>query len=51
MDRSICENNLFKQIIENQNEAVIIVSGGNRIDYVNSKFLNEFKDEIMTLYN
>ena len=36
MDETINENNNFKNIIENQNEAVIIVSKGCQIEYVNA---------------
>ena len=51
MDLTIIDNNKFKQIIENQNEAVIIISGDTKIDYVNNKFLKEFKDEILEIYD
>ena len=50
MDLTIADINKFKYIFENQNEAVIILSNGNTIDYVNSKFLYEFKNEIMKIY-
>ena len=50
MDETISDNNIFKNIIENQNEAVIMVSGGNKIEYVNNKFLTEFQNEIMAIY-
>ena len=42
MDITIADINKFKFIFENQSEAVIIVSGGDKIDYVNNKFLSEF---------
>ena len=51
MDKSICDNNSFKQIIENQNEGVIIVSDRDEIEYVNNKFLKEFQDVILDIYN
>ena len=51
MDLTIIDNNKFKQIIENQNEAVIIVTGDNKIDFVNNKFLSEFQDEITEIYH
>ena len=50
MDITIANTKKFKNIIENQNEAVIILSEGNKIDYVNNKFLNEFQNEIMDIY-
>ena len=50
MDLSIVDNNKFKHIFENQNEAVIILSDNHtQIDYVNNKFLTEFENEIMEL--
>ena len=43
MDIKQQDNNKFKQIFENQVEAVIIISDKNtQIDYVNNKFLKEF---------
>ena len=52
MDQKIVDNNKFKQIFENQNEAVIIISNDKtQIEYVNNKFLMEFKNEIMELYD
>ena len=50
MDETINEINVFKNIIEDLNEGVIMVSGKNKIEYVNNKFLIEFKSEIMKLY-
>lgn len=51
MDITIADINKFKFIFENQSEAVIIVSGGDKIDYVNNKFLSEFETEIMKIYD
>ena len=52
MDINIVENNKFKYIFENQNESVIIISDKKtRIDYVNNKFLKEFQNKIMQLYD
>ena len=50
MDETINEINVFKNIIEDSNEGVIMVSGKNKIEYVNNKFLNEFKSAIMKIY-
>lgn len=51
MDLTIDNIKIFKHIIENQNEAVIIVSNENhKIEYVNTKFLVEFKSQIMNIY-
>ena len=44
MELSIVSSNKFKQIFENQNEAVIIISENRtKIDYVNNKFLTDFE--------
>ena len=52
MDYNIVDNNKFKQIFENQVEAVLIISDKKtQIDYVNNKFLTEFGSEIMELYD
>ena len=49
---NIVENNKFKYIFENQNESVMIISDKKtRIDYVNNKFLKEFQNKIMELYD
>ena len=51
-DLKIADNNKFKQIFENQNEGVIIISNDKtQIEYVNNKFLKEFKSEILEIYN
>ena len=44
MDFNIVSCNKFKQIFENKNEAVIIISENwTQIDYVNNKFLTDFE--------
>lgn len=52
MDLSLRDNNKFKCIFDNLDEAIIIIQNKNlQIDYVNNKFLMEFDNEIISIYD
>ena len=52
MDLSRKDNNKFKYIFDKLDESIIIIQDKSlQIDYVNNKFLMEFKHEIFTIYN
>ena len=52
MDLSMKDNNKFKYIFDKLDESIIIIQDKSlQIDYVNNKFLMEFKHEIFTIYN
>ena len=47
MDNNINDNYKFKAIFNNLKESIIIIKQENmQIDYVNSKFLSEFQQQI-----